>query len=159
VDDIVILGAGQVKYHGPYSELPSGIDLGIEPNSIPAGLFQSTGSDFETPLDTTRDTENSEANMVEVPEMDTVEADFSRRDGSWSVYSYYIRSAGVISCILFVALIAIAAFTTNFPSNYSLSLTAEFVLTLDQLCGFKCGQMLMRNTQTKRLSCIWVSTL
>lgn len=38
----------------------------------------------------------------------------ARRDGSWSVYSYYARKAGLLHVILFAALLLAYGFTTQF---------------------------------------------
>lgn len=53
------------------------------------------------------------------PGADTDIPDFTRRDGTWSVYKYYCRMAKWKNMITFAFLAFVLAFASNFPSQYS----------------------------------------
>lgn len=48
------------------------------------------------------------------------EVDFSRRDGTWDVYTYYTRSAGPWIAVAFVASIFVWTFFNTFSSELAL---------------------------------------
>ncbi|KAJ5917233.1 ABC transporter integral membrane type 1 [Penicillium verhagenii] len=49
-------------------------------------------------------------------ESTVIKDNLGRRDGSWSIYSYYARKAGLLQVSLFVAFLVVYGFTTQFSS-------------------------------------------
>lgn len=58
------------------------------------------------------------------------EVDFSRRDGTWEVYTYYTRSAGPWIAVAFVASIFAWTFLSTFSSTFALDRSSMSVLNL-----------------------------
>lgn len=80
-----------------------------------------------------------------------------RRTGSWSVYSYYCRSASVVSLILWVIFTFVGAVAASYTSR--LSTTSWLVrqgadFFPPQQYGFSSGQRQTRSTQMRRRACI-----
>lgn len=145
-------------FHGPYSELPSDIELGVEQDPDEVNEGQLMNSSFGSTDDPVATGHNADVTEYETPELDTKEDDWSRRDGSWSVYSYYCKAAGYPICVLFGIFIAMTAFTTNFPGMVFSSQMTSCALKSAQLSGSSGGQMPMRNSRINRLACTWVFT-
>ncbi|KAL1869218.1 hypothetical protein Plec18167_007884 [Paecilomyces lecythidis] len=112
-DNIVTLDHGAVVYRGSYEKLINRTSDAIINNPIlPQEEIFSPGPDKapaeEIPCDTTNYTSGNSQKEREV--------DFSRRDGSWEVYRYYIRSAGPWISAVFVASFIVSTFFSTFST-------------------------------------------
>lgn len=111
-DDIVQLENGMKVDNLDLQSLESPYDSNTEE---PATKPQP---DASKKSDTFSKSEQIHWNPTEQGGSDDSEASGSwRKEGDWSVYGYYVRSAGVASCALFISFIFITSFSTNFPSK------------------------------------------
>lgn len=91
------------------------------------------------------------------------EVDFSRRDGTWEVYTYYTKSAGPWVVAVFVISVFVWTFLSTFssePLSRRILYASTQLITHDlmQLCGFSGGLTRMRKTRMVGSAGIWGST-
>ncbi|CCC10044.1 hypothetical protein SMACR_02623 [Sordaria macrospora] len=118
MDEIVVLKSGKIADTGPYSEIQSRGDLKLmvmtDDDAIVSGEQQGQSAEDEAaprdiktssttpkPLDTTQQQPPKPPNL-------------ERRQGSWSVYAYYARSAGALSLSLWGFFTVLGAITSNY---------------------------------------------
>jgi ATP-binding cassette subfamily C (CFTR/MRP) protein 1 len=114
-DEISVLDKGRLVNKGSYADILT-ITLEIAAKSLVDYNGPSTSSteeamDSERPQKLTTESDN----MVQALDETT---GFSRRDGHWSVYMYYFRSARYVLVILFLVLSDCQNFTSNFLVPY-----------------------------------------
>lgn len=120
MDEIIVLKNGKVVDSGSYNEIRSrGVELAeseeltVEPDQEclqysadgQGGINKPSASQIAAP------TENCET-------VDSAGVDLRRRQGSWSVYAYYCRSAGALCVISWAAFTLIGAVASNFMSKF-----------------------------------------
>jgi ABC-type multidrug transport system ATPase subunit len=110
-DQIVVLENGTVRKIGSFEE--------IEPE-LPQD-HHSSDSDDSSNQEVTATTKAAHLSTLESVlsnvDGESLELDNARRDGKWSVYSYYFKSAGSTLMISLVAAIFICGFTDRFSSS------------------------------------------
>jgi ATP-binding cassette, subfamily C (CFTR/MRP), member 1 len=123
-DRVIALNEGVVVSDGSFNEAPAestGISLkqSIEINT------HSTLSDTDELQNEINSTEQLSTVVYSKTRSEQVgeqvgEQDVSRRDGTWSVYEYYIKTAGYKTAACFVFAVLVAGFFSNFACESSL---------------------------------------
>ncbi|EGZ74846.1 P-loop containing nucleoside triphosphate hydrolase protein [Neurospora tetrasperma FGSC 2509] len=124
MDEIIVLEGGKFADIGSYSEIQSRGDLKLmamtDDDVIESGEEQQSATD-----EVSRDSK-SPATTQKPSDTTTRQAtkpNFERRQGSWSVYAYYARSAGALSLSLWAFFTILGAITSNYMtiwiSNWS----------------------------------------
>lgn len=119
MDEIIVMDNGVVINSGPYSEirltmpeLARSEDFTDESNNIDvAGQDGIQNESTASALSFTQQT--SAANPQEL--------DLQRRQGSWSVYAYYCRSAGTMLTVFWAVFTLAGAVSSNYMSILSTS--------------------------------------
>lgn len=122
MDEIVVLEEGKVADTGLYSELQSRSDLKLmvttDDEAIESGeeQFATDEPPRNKILATTTNTPDTTQQPPKPPNLE-------RRQGSWSVYAYYARSAGALSLFLWAFFTVLGSITSNYMtiwiSNWS----------------------------------------
>ncbi|KAF7716519.1 Uncharacterized protein PECH_005196 [Penicillium ucsense] len=109
VDRILILDNGTISKMGSYKELQSDLPQDEDDNE-PGGRSEDTITTRETAVSVPLRDE-----ALATIEETIVDADVDRRDGKWSVYTYYCRAAGWILSISLV----VVTFLYSFAQRYT----------------------------------------
>lgn len=122
-DRVIALDKGAVVSDGPYQKI-----LAQKPEIAAKAMTlrnqQLIASDDEhSEAEPNRLKKQVTKTSISRPEEAQVinEQDLLRRDGSWDVYMYYIKSAGYKTTGLFIFSILVTGFFSNFASKFDLS--------------------------------------
>jgi len=123
MDRIVVLGGGKVVETGSYEDiLVRSADLVAEAEAtLPVG----DGNDSETDEKMSRDTPADASVVIADAEETAQQTDLTRQNGSWSVYKYYTRSAGVLTVFCWMFFTVMGAVFTNVMRELSKSRTTR----------------------------------
>ncbi|KAJ5698780.1 hypothetical protein N7462_000785 [Penicillium macrosclerotiorum] len=109
-DNVVLLENGRISKSGSYDEIRGSLPHdNHSQDSADSSIQEAIGSQkdkVETSLNrftSNADDENAELNP-------------SRRDGNWSVYRYYFRSAGLVVMLILVFLVLVCGFADRFST-------------------------------------------
>ncbi|KAF4764292.1 hypothetical protein HAV15_000662 [Penicillium sp. str.  len=110
-DEVILLENGRKVIQGTYQELIDQL-----PEYTQSSLNDKDNAEVTEPNEITElnpllsheSTERTESQSTELKK------NLARRDGSWSIYSYYARKAGLLQVAFFVALLLAYGFTTQF---------------------------------------------
>ncbi|KAJ5135340.1 multidrug resistance-associated protein [Penicillium bovifimosum] len=113
-DEVIVLNDGNVVDSGTSQEiLIANSEIAVkslmEPETEQCGTGQIIDDRKEICGGTTQEIQVQDKN-------DTKKPDFSRRDGSWQVYAYYVRSAGTLVACLFIASFIVSTFLSKFST-------------------------------------------
>lgn len=111
VDKIVVLDNGTLRKIGSYEE--------VQPD-LPQDHHNDDSDDSSSQEITEVSKQMPWSHLDRVlsqVEEESVEINNARRDGKWSVYSYYFKSAGWTIMIMLVTAICICGFTDRFSSE------------------------------------------
>ncbi|PKY02184.1 putative multidrug resistance-associated protein [Aspergillus campestris IBT 28561] len=112
-DNILFLNLGKIAYHGPFNNLPptllSELSHAGSPQSNPDDECPSPEPRASKPPSISSREDGDSSRLV----AEKGESDWTRREGSWSVYHYYVQAAGHRWIILFLVLLAINATASN----------------------------------------------
>ncbi|KAJ5685180.1 hypothetical protein N7536_007799 [Penicillium majusculum] len=146
-DEVILLENGRKVIQGTYQELIDQL-----PEYTQSSLNDKDNAEVTEPNEITElnpllsheSTERTESQSTELKK------NMARRDGSWSIYSYYARKAGLLQVAFFVALLLAYGFTTQFSSrslygHFSVGYFFPWYRVLDADCR-NCGQHLTRST-------------
>ncbi|KAI1441069.1 ABC transporter [Annulohypoxylon stygium] len=105
-DDIIILERGRIKERGQWSDLSS-----RDPGILKAITSKDSGN---------RESVSGESNLLSQQQRssDDVAADSKRKTGDTTLYSYYIKAAGLGNFALMVACTVIYSFFITFPQYW-----------------------------------------
>nr|CAC28822.2 related to multidrug resistance-associated protein [Neurospora crassa] len=125
MDEIIVLEGGKIGDIGSYSEIQSRGDLKLMAMTDDDDVIES-GEEQQSATDEVSRDSKSPA-MTQKPSDTTnrqpIKPNFERRQGSWSVYAYYARSAGALSLSLWAFFTVLGAITSNYMtiwiSNWS----------------------------------------
>lgn len=124
MDEIIVLDGGKIADVGSHSEIQSRGDLKLmamtDGDAIESGQEQQSATD-EVPRDSKSPAKTQ--NPSDTTNQQPTKPKFERRQGSWSVYAYYARSAGALSLSLWAFFTILGAITSNYMtiwiSNWS----------------------------------------
>ncbi|GAD97261.1 multidrug resistance-associated protein, putative [Paecilomyces variotii No. 5] len=112
-DRIIALDHGAVVYRGSYEDLVDQTSDAIMKNLILPQEEMTRPDTDKAPAEEIRcDTANYSSDSNQRKR----DLDFSRRDGNWEVYKYYIRSAGPWISAVFVASFIVSTFLSTFST-------------------------------------------
>lgn len=117
MDSIAILDGGRLADYGSYEEVRSRSAALIEQAEVTEDLLPRNTDDITNAAE--------QANLEHTPLVDDADGTppeavtLERRSGSWSVYTYYARSAGVVSVLFWSLSTVIGAVATNYTSKPS----------------------------------------
>ncbi|KAJ5979295.1 ABC transporter integral membrane type 1 [Penicillium viridicatum] len=112
-DEVILLENGRKVIQCTYQELIDQLpeytqsSLNDKDNAV---VTEPNGITEPKPLLGHKNTERTESQSTEAKK------NLARRDGSWSIYSYYARKAGLLQVTFFAALFLAYGFTTQFSS-------------------------------------------
>lgn len=115
-NEIIVLGDGKIVDRGSYQAI-----LSRKPEIATTSLtaleddITSSADEFDILRQGSVKSKISDGNVAD--EVVSNDIDNLRRDGTWSVYVYYFRSAGYMSIMLFALFAGVEAFGTNFPGK------------------------------------------
>lgn len=120
----MVLEKGQVVDHGSYDEIILRTPDLIEEEVSPASDI--TFVDAQPNFDEQTHPDNENASLLSEERVQEEVLSW-KQDGSWSVYSYYYKSAGTLSIFLWALCTIISAVSTNYARksnarNYSSAL-------------------------------------
>lgn len=107
-DAIIVLDEGRVVDQGSYEELK------VRMPEIMASIYMSE-DDNTVSMEATLVDSKSAGLAAETANSEVI--DLRRQQGSWSVYSYYFRSAGYIPLIFSMSCVLVECFSANFSSK------------------------------------------
>ncbi|KAJ4414158.1 hypothetical protein N0V85_003255 [Neurospora sp. IMI 360204] len=114
MDQIIVLEGGKIADIGSYSEIQSRGDLKLmvmaDEDAIESEEQQSPTD--EAPRDKTYATTPKPSDTTQ--QQQPTKPNLERRQGSWSVYAYYARSAGALSLSLWAFFTVLGAITSNY---------------------------------------------
>lgn len=115
MDEIVVLESGKVADIGSYSQIQSRGDLKLmvmtdDDDTIESGEQENHSQEAPQDSKIAATTPKSPGNQQQPPKPPNLE----RRQGSWSVYAYYARSAGALSLSLWAFFTVLGAITSNY---------------------------------------------
>ncbi|KAJ5627096.1 hypothetical protein N7528_004523 [Penicillium herquei] len=117
-DSLIVLDHGTVSYRGSYEDSPDWKPRATIKDSI---ISQETGIDSSP----SPQSNSADKSLCDVPEnalIDTTQTelendvDYSRRDGTWDVYTYYIKGAGPWITAIFVTSFILWGFLNTFTT-------------------------------------------
>ncbi|KAJ5756916.1 ABC transporter integral membrane type 1 [Penicillium nucicola] len=112
-DEIILLESGrkvlQCTYRELIDQLPEYEDVGNNGTDDKVNEQSNKATEPLLPVKLT-------SSDGREPESTELKKNLARRDGSWSIYSYYARKAGLLQVSLFAAFLLGYAFTTQFAS-------------------------------------------
>lgn len=159
-DRIIALNKGVIVNDGTYQKILAETPE-ISAKSMISSNEQSLSSEDKI---SEVDNDGVEKNTTEVSINDPEEAliikeqNLLRRNGSWDVYKYYVKSAGYKTTALFIFSVLITGFFSNFASEFDLFFCFVFLDIFAnntfQLSGFNGGQMRTRLSQMEGLRII-----
>jgi ATP-binding cassette subfamily C (CFTR/MRP) protein 1 len=116
MDTIVVLNSGTIVDVGTYSGLQqSGSLVGHTERVLDTDDEESSGKNGGIE----RSTPEEELSAPVANPLPTEQGPFARRNGSWSVYGYYYRSAGVITVFLWALSTLVGAVSMNVMRKFS----------------------------------------
>ncbi|CEJ92591.1 hypothetical protein VHEMI08233 [[Torrubiella] hemipterigena] len=110
MDSVVVLEHGTVVEVKPYDKIKA-----PAPKSASDDEADSEQSN-EVNDDSTTNVQGDAPSVLEDPEIELEKDSLRRRGGSWSVYSYYCRSAGVVPLVLWVGFTFVGAVTATYTA-------------------------------------------
>jgi ABC-type sulfate/molybdate transport systems ATPase subunit len=135
-DRIIVLNKGVIINDGPYQKiLAENPEIAVK--SLISSNKQSISSeDKHSEIETDIIEKQAAKTNINSPEEALVikKQDLLRRDGTWDVYKYYIKSAGYKTTALFVFCVLVTGFFSNFASKFGLILYS---------CGFVFWKLLL----------------
>jgi ABC-type multidrug transport system ATPase subunit len=106
VDTVILLEGGRIVQSGPFQELsPRNVELGMSDD--PTETKDEEGHSSTGLTETSRSPESQHNQTNDLARVLTNRVD--RRDGNWSVYVYYVRSAGVFSIVAWAVCLLLGA--------------------------------------------------
>ncbi|KAJ5720496.1 uncharacterized protein N7483_008430 [Penicillium malachiteum] len=115
-DDVIVLDHGAVSYKGSYQDLPNRNPRAILKDSIFLQEAEINSSPQSSPADKTW-SDAPENALIDGSQRELEsDIDYSRRDGTWDVYKYYIKGAGPWITAIFVASFIFYAFLNTFTT-------------------------------------------
>ncbi|KAJ5971441.1 ABC transporter integral membrane type 1 [Penicillium vulpinum] len=112
-DEVIVLKTGRRILQGTYQELidqlPEYTQSRLDGNDDAVNA-ESNEITEPNPLSRHASSERSESESTELKK------NLARRDGSWSIYSYYARKAGLLQVAFFALFLLAYGFTTQFSS-------------------------------------------
>jgi hypothetical protein len=142
---VIVLNDGNVVDSGTSQEiLIANSEIAVkslmEPETEQCGTGQIIDNRKEICGGTTQEIQVQDKN-------DTKKPDFSRRDGSWQVYAYYVRSAGTLVACLFIASFIVSTFLSKFSSK------SEYYSLFASFKGLKCLLLSYLDSMVVRFKC------
>ncbi|KAJ5675349.1 multidrug resistance-associated protein [Penicillium macrosclerotiorum] len=113
-DEAIVLNDGKVVKRGSAHEIMMATSEIVARSLMEDGAKQGGAGQTVDEPDETCD-KVTEAGQIQ-ENADTQRPDFSRRDGSWQVYRYYVRSAGILVSFSFVTSFTVSTFLSKFST-------------------------------------------
>jgi ATP-binding cassette, subfamily C (CFTR/MRP), member 1 len=111
MDRIIVLNRGQIADMGPYEEILQRSTGLVEQTEGSLGISEGV-SDVES---------RHEANLKSAEATPQESLDLTRRTGSWAVYRYYARSAGLVTVFFWIFWTFVGAvFTSVMRKSFAL---------------------------------------
>ena len=113
-DEIIVLNEGAVVDRGTYQEILTRTpEVALQSLNKAENGTAEEQTEAESSIDSGARSSNKQQDTEEAP-------DFSRRDGTWDVYKYYVKNTGLWTTIFFLATCLLTAFFDNFSSELNL---------------------------------------
>lgn len=141
MDSVVVLEHGTVVEVKPYDKMKAPVS-----KSAPDDETDSE-QHHETTDESAANIQSHAPSVLEDPEIELEKDSLRRRGGSWSVYSYYCTSAGVVPLVLWVGFTFVGAVTATYTGKSWVTLVRHWPkanLRL-QLYGYSNGRKQMRS--------------
>lgn len=130
-DRIIALNKGVIVNDGPYrkilAENPEMATKSMISSHKQSTLFEDKNPEVENDSIDNHTTKISIDNPEEA--LIIKKQNLLRRNGSWDVYKYYVKSAGYKTTALFVFSLLVMGFFSNFASEFDLRFFFVFVVT------------------------------
>ncbi|KAK3403550.1 P-loop containing nucleoside triphosphate hydrolase protein [Sordaria brevicollis] len=122
MDEIVVLEGGKVVDIGSYSDIQTRGDLKLMAMTDDETI-ESNNEHFSTDKATKSKVQAITVKTSDAAQQPTKAPNLERRQGSWSVYAYYARSAGALGLFLWAFFTVLGSITSNYMtiwiSNWS----------------------------------------
>lgn len=121
-DRIIALNKGVVVNDGPYQKIIAETPEIAAKSMILSNEQSIPSEDKHSEIEADSSKKQATKTSIKSPEEALVikKQDLLRRDGTWSVYKYYVKSAGYKTTGLFVFSVLVTGFFSNFASKFDL---------------------------------------